>query len=340
MDKNLTTSLSNLEPFLRQAILRPKRKDTIRTLVFAFLLSILIFSWEIFGSAESKSLALLADAGHVISDSFAFLLSIFAVWISDRKPTSKMNFGFFRVEVFAAFCNSILISGISIYIIIEAIHRFQSHHDIAPDSMLVFSLGTIALNLLSVWLLKRIAADNINLRSAYLHVLSDLLGTLAVLAGAILIRFVGWVWIDPLISLLLSIIILRSAVIILKESILILLEASPTHEEWDHLKKDILEIEGVENILSAHTWTLTKGIHASAFRLQIASKSDPKMILKNAYELLRGEWKFEQIYLQLEDPKTTQTIEGIVAKTLHDIDSEEWGHHHHTHDHPAHHHSH
>ncbi|TGJ99189.1 cation transporter [Leptospira semungkisensis] len=340
MDKNLTASISSFEPFLRQAILRPKRKDTIRTLVFTFLLSILIFSWEIFGSAQSKSLALLADAGHVISDSFAFLLSIFAVWISDRKPSPKMNFGFFRVEVFAAFCNSILISGISVYIIIEAIDRFQAKHEIAPDSMLVFSLGTIAFNLLSVWLLKRIAGDNINLRSAYLHVLSDLLGTLAVLVGAVLIRFVGWNWIDPLISLLLSLIILKSAASILKESIFILLEASPTHEEWGHLKKDILEIKGVESILSAHTWTLTKGIHASAFRLQISAKADSNQILKEAYEILRGEWKFEQIYLQLEDPKTTQAIEGIVAKTLHDIDSEEWGHHHHTHDHPAHHHSH
>ncbi|TGK39025.1 cation diffusion facilitator family transporter [Leptospira andrefontaineae] len=336
--KKDTHSSSNLEPFARQAILRPKRKDALRSLIFAFFLSIGIFSWEIFGSAQSKSLALLADAGHVISDSFAFLLSIFAVLVSDKKPNAKMNFGFFRVEVFAAFLNSILISGISIFIIYEAVQRFRHQEEIVTESMLVFSLGTIGLNLISVWLLKRISADNINLRTAYLHVLNDLFGTIAVLIGAILIRLFAWTWIDPLLSLILSIFILRAAAVILKESLLILLESSPTFDEWDHLKKDLLHIKGVDSLLSAHTWTLTKGIHACAFRVQITKESDPKKILKEAYELLRGEWKFEQIYLQLEDPSTTHVIDGIIAKTLHDIDSEEWGHHHHTHDHPAHHH--
>ncbi len=331
---------STLEPFLRQTILRPKRKSTVRTLILAFFLSLGIFVWEIFGSAQSQSLALLADAGHVISDSFAFLLSIFAVLIADRKPTSKMNFGFFRVEVFAAFINSILISGISIYIIIEAVERFRSNVIVYPDSMLVFSLGTIGFNLLSVWLLRRIAGDNINLRSAYLHVLGDLFGTVAVLIGALLIRFAGWNWVDPILSLVLSLVILKSAWSILKESIIILLEASPISEEWGHLQKDVLEIPGVEGLLSAHTWTLTKGIHACAFRIQVSSKADSKKILKDAYTLLRQEWKFEQIYLQLEDKDTTQGLDGIVAKTLHDLGEEEWGHHHHSHDHPAHHHSH
>ncbi|TGK02373.1 cation transporter [Leptospira selangorensis] len=336
--KKDTNSSSNLEPFARQAILRPKRKDTLRSLLFAFFLSIGIFSWEIFGSTQSKSLALLADAGHVISDSFAFLLSIFAVLVSDKKPNTKMNFGFFRVEVFAAFLNSILISGISIFIIYEAVQRFRHQEEIVTESMLVFSLGTIGLNLISVWLLKRISSDNINLRTAYLHVLNDLFGTIAVLVGAILIRLFAWTWIDPLLSLVLSIFILRAAAVILKESLMILLESSPTFDEWDHLKKDLLHIKGVDSLLSAHTWTLTKGIHACAFRVQITKESDSKKILKEAYELLRGEWKFEQIYLQLEDPSITHTIDGIIAKTLHDIDSEEWGHHHHTHDHPAHHH--
>lgn len=249
-----------------------------------------------------------------------------------------MNFGFFRVEVFAAFINSILISGMSVYIIYEAVQRFTHHQEIITESMLVFSLGTIGFNLISVWLLKSISSGNINLRTAYLHVLNDLFGTIAVLVGAILIKFFSWTWIDPLLSLILSVFILRAAFTILKESLLILLESSPTFEEWDHLKKDLLRIKGVESVLSAHTWTLTKGIHACAFRLQIPNVSNSKTILKEAYELLRGEWKFEQIYIQLEDLSSTHTIDGIIAKTLHDIDSEEWGHHHHTHDHPDHHH--
>lgn len=324
---------SEFLPFGRQAILRPKKKGTIQSLVLAFFLSLGIFVWEIFGSAQSQSLALLADAGHVISDSFAFLLSISAVLIADRKPSAKMNFGFFRVEVLAAFLNSVLISGISVYIIIEAVERFKNDTAVLPDSMFVFSLGTIAFNLLSVWLLRRVAENNINLRSAYLHVLSDLLGTLAVLIAAILIHFLHWNWIDPAISLLLSLVILKSAVSIMKESVGILLEASPTADEWDHLRKDILQIRGVESILSSHTWTLTKGIHACALRLQIREKADHKEILKIAYSMLRSEWKFEQIYLQLEDSKTSQNLDGIIAKTLHDLGSEEWGHHHHTHDH-------
>ncbi|MFB5651563.1 cation diffusion facilitator family transporter [Leptospira wolffii] len=324
---------SDFLPFGRQTILRPGKKGTVKTLIIAFFLSLIIFFWEIFGSSQSKSLALLADAGHVISDAFAFLLSISAVLIADRKPSPKMNFGFFRVEVFAAFLNSLLISGISVYIIFEAIERFKNHVEVLPDSMLIFSLGTIGFNMLSVLLLSRIAENNINLRSAYLHVLSDLLGTVSVLVGAVIIRFTGWNWVDPILSLILSLVILKSAGSILKESITILLEASPTSDEWDHLQKDVLAIPGTKALLSAHTWTLTKGIHACAFRILIVDRANQKKILQEAYSILRGEWKFEQIYIQLEDSKTAQILDGIVAKTLHDIGSEEWGHHQHTHDH-------
>ncbi|WP_039948059.1 cation diffusion facilitator family transporter [Leptospira fainei] len=329
-----------VDPFLNQTILRPRRKGTVGSLLIALLLSLGIFAWEIWGSAQSHSLALLADAGHVISDSFAFLLSLTAVLIADRKPNHRMNFGYFRVEVLTAFLNSLLIFGISAYILIEAWERIKSGHKVVPDLMLAFSLGTVVLNLISVWILRRIVGDNINLRSAYLHVLSDLLATVAVVIGAILIRYTHWNWIDPLISVLLSFLILKSAGSILKESLSILLEASPNPDEWDHLQKDILDLKGVETILSSHSWSLTKGIHACAFRLRIKAGSDTKKILTDAYSLLREEWKFEQIYLQLEDLKTTKQLDGILAKTLHEMEPEDWGHVHHNHDHPDEHHSH
>ncbi|EQA37053.1 putative cadmium, cobalt and zinc/H(+)-K(+) antiporter [Leptospira inadai serovar Lyme str. 10] len=325
---------AQVDPFLNQTILRPRRKGTVGSLLMALLLSLGIFTWEIWGAAESHSLALLADAGHVISDSFALLLSLTAVLIADRKPNQRMNFGYFRVEVLAAFLNSLLIFGISAYILIEAWERIRSGNKVAPDLMLAFSLGTIVLNLISVWVLRRVADDNINLKSAYLHVLSDLLATVAVVIGAILIRYTNWNWIDPLISVLLSFLILKSAGSILKESLSILLEASPNPEEWDHLQRDILDLEGVETILSSHSWSLTKGIHACAFRLLIKTGSDTKKILTEAYSLLREEWKFEQIYLQLEDLKTTKRLDGILAKTLHEMEPEDWGHAHHNHDHP------
>ncbi|PJZ69470.1 cobalt transporter [Leptospira perolatii] len=321
-------------PFLNQTIIRPKQKGALRSLVFAFFLSFLIFAWEIWGSAQSKSLALLADAGHVVTDSFAFLLSITAVILSERRPNLKMNFGYFRVEVFTAFLNSVLIFGISGFILWEAVERLQTGEKIIPDLMLFYSFGTILLNLVSVWVLSRIAGDNINLKSAYIHVLSDLFATIAVFLGSIVIRFTGWNWVDPILSVLLSFIILKSAWSILKESLSILLEASPTHSEWEHLKKDILETQGVEGILSAHTWSLTKGIHACAFRLKISSKSSSQNILTSLYSLLRKEWEFEQIYLQLEDEKTTEALNTILAKTIHELEPEEWGHsHYHPHVH-------
>ncbi|TGK14785.1 cation transporter [Leptospira fluminis] len=335
---HLSKNAFSTDPFLKQTILRPKRKGTVGSLLLALLLSLGIFFWEIWGSSASKSLALLADAGHVVSDSFAFLLSLSAVLLADRKPNRTMNFGYFRVEVITAFLNSILIFGISAFILFEAWDRLHTGTVVSPDLMFAFSLGTILFNLLSVGILKRVAGDNINLRSAYLHVLSDLLATVAVLLGAVLIRYTHWNWIDPVISILLSILIIKSAGSIFKESLLILLEASPNPEEWDHLRRDVLSVSGVKSILTFHSWSLTKGIQACAFRLGIDPGSDPKKIVEEAYSMLREEWKFEQIYLQLEEPKLTEKLDGILVKTLQEMKPEEWGHSHHNHDHPDHHH--
>lgn len=247
---------------------RSQEKGLKRSILLAILVSFSIFLVELFGGIQSGSIALLADAGHIITDVIALSLSLIAVLLASQKSNHRFSFGYYRIEILTSLFNSILIFGISFYIFFEATERFQNQKEILSFQMIFYSISGIVLNLISAWILFRFSGENINIKSAYVHVLSDLLSTAGVLIGSILIYFTNWNWIDPLISILISILILRSAWGIFRESISVLLESSPRSFEIQHILEHIRKIEGIRQILDYHFWAITKGIHACTLRVR------------------------------------------------------------------------
>ncbi|MGJ4750951.1 cation diffusion facilitator family transporter [Leptospira kmetyi] len=309
---------------------RSQEKGLKRSILLAILVSLCIFFVELFGGIQSGSIALLADAGHIITDAIALSLSFIAVILASRKPNHRFSFGYYRIEILTSLLNSILIFGISFYIFYEALERFQNQKEILSFQMVFYSSLGIVLNLLSAWILFRFSSENINIKSAYVHVLSDLLSTAGVLIGSILIYFTNWNWIDPLISVLISVLILRSAWGIFKESLSVLLESSPQTFEIPHILEHIRKIEGILGILDYHFWAITRGVHACTLRISVNDLKNSNEIVFQCNRILKSEFGIDFVTVQCELSDLTRRIGDLPVLDSHGThDHHGHGHHHH-----------
>ncbi|MDI7189142.1 cation diffusion facilitator family transporter [Leptospira santarosai] len=297
---------------------RSQEKGLKRSILLAILVSFSIFLVELFGGIQSGSIALLADAGHIITDVIALSLSLIAVLLASQKSNHRFSFGYYRIEILTSLFNSILIFGISFYIFFEATERFQNQKEILSFQMIFYSISGIVLNLISAWILFRFSGENINIKSAYVHVLSDLLSTAGVLIGSILIYFTNWNWIDPLISILISILILRSAWGIFRESISVLLESSPRSFEIQHILEHIRKIEGIRQILDYHFWAITKGIHACTLRVAVENLKNADRIVFQSNRILKSEFGIDFVTVQCETPDLTEKIAELPILDFHE----------------------
>ncbi|EKR89971.1 putative cadmium, cobalt and zinc/H(+)-K(+) antiporter [Leptospira santarosai str. CBC379] len=297
---------------------RSQEKGLKRSILLAILVSFSIFLVELFGGIQSGSIALLADAGHIITDVIALSLSLIAVLLASQKSNHRFSFGYYRIEILTSLFNSILIFGISFYIFFEATERFQNQKEILSFQMIFYSISGIVLNLISAWILFRFSGENINIKSAYIHVLSDLLSTAGVLIGSILIYFTNWNWIDPLISILISILILRSAWGIFRESISVLLESSPRSFEIQHILEHIRKIEGIRQILDYHFWAITKGIHACTLRVAVEDLKNADRIVFQSNRILKSEFGIDFVTVQCETPDLTEKIAELPILDFHE----------------------
>ncbi|RHX79009.1 cation diffusion facilitator family transporter [Leptospira yasudae] len=310
---------------------RSQEKGLKRSILLAILVSLCIFCVELFGGLQSGSIALVADAGHIITDAIALSLSFIAVILAARKPNSTFSFGYYRIEILTSLLNSILIFGISFYIFYEALERFQNQKEILSFHMVFYSSAGIVLNLISAWILFRFSSENINIKSAYVHVLSDLLSTAGVLLGSILIYFTNWNWIDPLISILISILILRSAWGIFRESVGVLLESSPATFEIPHILEHVAKIPGVARIADYHFWAITRGVYACTLRLGVVDFKNANEIVLEANRILKSEFGIDYVTVQCETGDTTERIANLSVVDSHGMQnhSHHHGHHHH-----------
>ena len=265
------------------------------------VLNALITIAELLGGIFSGSLALLSDALHNLSDTVAIALSYFAHRISKRPKNSKKSFGYKRIEILAAFVNASVLFGISLMLIYEAIRRFN--HPLTIDGNLMISVAIIGLlaNFISVFLLKKDAHENINIKSSYLHLISDTVSSVGVVLGGIAIKLWNIVWIDPLITILISLYILRETWQILIKAIDILMQASPPLNH-DEIKEFIENIYGVKNIHHIHTWMLNeKTIHFEAHIDMIDMKiSEAELIYCKIEQYLHEHHGINHITLQAE----------------------------------------
>lgn len=217
---------------------------------------------EAVGGWLTNSLALVADAGHMLTDVGALSLTLFAIWFAGRPATSKKTYGYYRLEILAAFVNGIALVLLSIWIIYEAFERWQSPPSIAGTEMTVVAAGGLVVNLIAAYLLWSDHKHDLNMRGAFLHVAGDLLGSVAAIIAGVCIAMFGWLWADSAVSAVISLIIIFGAWRLILDSVNVLLEGTPRHINLAAVESMILETAGVGGVHDLHVWTISSGIDA------------------------------------------------------------------------------
>lgn len=278
---------------------------SMKILLYSSLITFAFMLVEFFGGIFSKSLALISDSGHMLSDSFSLFLSLGAVYISSKKPDISKTFGYKRLETISAFVNGILLVLIALFIIKEAFERFFYPTEILVTPMLIISSIGLVINIISGVLLFTGAKDNINIKSAFLHVMSDLLGSLGAIAAALIIKFTGFTYADPVISIFISVLILNSSVEILKESMNILMEATPKGLIFEHVVKDMLAVEGVNDVHDLHIWSLTPNKTLLTAHVVIETNNNSANIIEKIKDILHDNFHIQHSTLEIETVKCT-----------------------------------
>ncbi len=255
---------------------------------------------EVVGGIVSGSLALLADAGHMLTDSGALALAWFAFRLAERPADWKRTYGFDRFSVLAAFVNGIVLFAVAGWIVIEAVRRLGDPAPILGGAMLWIAIGGLAVNIAAFWVLSRGEKENLNVRAALLHVAGDLLGSVAAIVAAIVIIWTGWTPIDPILSVLVAVIILRSAYAVVKESGHILLEAAP--EKIDRRKVEaalVAQVPGVLGIHHVHAWSITQDRPMMTLEAEVGDLGDHDALRKAIKSVLHDSFGIDHATVEL-----------------------------------------
>jgi cobalt-zinc-cadmium efflux system protein len=255
---------------------------------------------EAIGGFLTGSLALLADAGHMLSDVGALALALFAMWLAQRPPTRTRTYGFHRAEILAALANGSVLVAISLVIFWEAAQRLRHPEPVQGPLMMALAGGGLVVNLAMLWLLAGGREHSLNVRAAWLHVMSDTLGSLQTLAAGFLIWKLGWTWADPVASILIGVLLIFSSWNVLKEAVGVLMEGAPPHLDVDRVRETLLATPGVEGVHDLHLWTLTSGREALSGHVVIGSGEDPSLILAALRAALHQRFGIDHLTLQLE----------------------------------------
>ena len=258
---------------------------------------------EAIGGYLAGSLALLADAGHMLSDTAALGLSWLAFRMARRPADKKLSYGYHRLQILAAFVNSLALFVIAVWIVVEAIERVEDPQQVLAVPMLVVAVGGLVVNIVSFVLLHRGDRDNVNMRGAMLHVLSDLLGSLAAIIAALVILQTGWTPIDPLLSMLVALLILRSAWGLVRRTGNILMEGSPEGFDPAMLREDLVaSVSGLTDVHHVHAWVLTAERPMITLHARVQDGKDPYHIVRDLKQRLRDEHGFGHSTVQIDDP--------------------------------------
>ncbi|GAA0135655.1 cation diffusion facilitator family transporter [Paenibacillus sp. YSY-4.3] len=280
------------------------RSGNMKGLIIALLITSGIAVLEFVGGLVTRSLALLSDAGHMLSDASSLALSLLAIWFASRAATSKKTYGFYRTEILAALLNGLTLFVIAGFIIWEAYQRLFDPPAVASGTMiLIASIGLLA-NLASAWTLMRQGdvKENLNFRSAYLHVLGDALGSVGAILAGIIMYFFGWYIFDPIISVFVALLILRGAWGVIAQTVHILMEGTPASVNKDEVSVRLEQVAGVISVHDLHIWTITSGMNSLSCHLVVESEFDAQDILQNAIDLLEQQFGITHATIQIESP--------------------------------------
>jgi cobalt-zinc-cadmium efflux system protein len=267
-----------------------------------FAISVVLLAAEVAGALASGSLALLADAGHLLADAAGIGLALLATWFGGRPATPARTFGYLRLEILAAVVNAVVLLLVGVLVLAESARRLLAPPEVSSGLMLAFGALAVAGNGVSVWLLRRCQAESLNLRGAFLEVSSDLLGSLAVLVAAAVIALTGSGLADPIASALIGLAILPRTWRLLRDAVDVLLEATPKDVDLAEVRRHIVAAAGVADVHDLHAWTITSGMNVVSAHVVLEAGASSTAVLDRLGECLGGHFDIEHSTFQLEQP--------------------------------------
>jgi len=277
-------------------------------LVIVIILNFLITIAEVVGGILSGSLALISDALHNFSDVIAVIISYIAIKLKRKPKDYKYTFGYKRAEIIAAIFNASVLIGISLYLFFEAYNRFNNPQEIKGGLMIIVAGIGLAANVIATLLLKSGSKENINIRSAYLHLFSDAVSSFAVIVGGIFIYYYNIYWIDPILTVLISLYIIRESWIIVKEALTVLMMAAPTNISLIEIEKAITDLEGIINVHHIHFWRINeKDIHFEAhIEVEDILVSQTEKKIAEIEKLLHDKFEINHVTIQFESDRCVE----------------------------------
>jgi cobalt-zinc-cadmium efflux system protein len=257
---------------------------------------------EAVGGWLANSLALIADAGHMLTDAGALALTLGAIWFASRPANERKTYGYYRLEILAAFINAVVLVLLSLWVIYEAYERWTSPPEVRGLMLTTVAVGGLIINLICAWLLHSDHQHDLNMRGAWLHVMGDALGSVTAIAAGILIISFGWTWADAVSSILISLIIIYGSWNLIRETINVLLEGTPGHINLAAVETAILATEGVNAVHDLHVWTITSGLEALSAHVRHDESIVQADLLKALRQQLHDEFGIDHLTIQMETP--------------------------------------
>lgn len=277
-----------------------EREGNRRALAIVLALTATFTVVEVAGGLLTGSLALLADAGHMLSDNLSLGLALFAAWLAGRPATPERSFGYRRAEILAALANGVALVAISIWIFVEALSRLQEPTEVLGVPMLAVATLGLAVNAAGVLVLSKSGGKNLNVEGALRHVIADALGSVGAMAAAGVIILTGWRYADPLISIAIAILILASSWTLLRDSTNVLLEAAPRGLNAEEVGRKMVAADGVTEVHDLHIWTITSGFPALSAHVLVGHQENCHARRRDLEELLAHEFGISHTTLQVD----------------------------------------
>lgn len=291
---------SHLQEGFPQGLPPAARRAHARRLVVVLVLVGAYMVAEVVGSVLTGSLALLADAGHTLSDVASLVLGLFAVWVAQRPASGQRTYGHTRVEILAALAQGVALVAVSIMIFSEAISRLGSAPEVNGLGMMAVATGGMLVNAFGMFLLERGRRDSINIRGVWLHLATDALGSLGVIAAGALVWLFGWAWADPAIAMVIGVLVLFSSWQLLRDAVDILMEAAPGHLDVEEIREAMLDLPEVTSVHDLHVWTIGNGEVSLSSHLVSPDGGDPNGLLRNVREVLSERFSIHHTTVQIE----------------------------------------
>jgi cobalt-zinc-cadmium efflux system protein len=266
---------------------------------------------EVVGGWLTNSLALLADAGHMLSDVAALGLTLFAMWIARRPATAPRTFGHYRAEILAALANGATLVAVAVYVFVEAWQRLQEPPAVLGGQMLAIATGGLVVNLVGLWILRGSRSESLNIRGAWLHVLGDALGSVGAIASGVLVWAFGWNWADPAASVAIGLLILYSSWALIKEAVAVLMESAPGNLDLDAIRATLRGVDGVEEVHELHVWSISSGmVSLSCHLIARTARASDGGILHEARSRLEREFGIHHVTIQVELVACRKDVHG------------------------------